>query len=422
MKRQKRSKKTIIIFMTLIVIALAGTSGFYGIKQHQKANIYSQAQKCFQQRDYSTAKKLFIQLGSYKDSSGWITKCDSQPELDSAAKLMKQGEYRKAREIFQKYRLEENSNECTYQIAISYADAKEYAKSLQELEKIPSYKDVTKKMRAVTYDYALLLYNKQQYTTAQICFQNVGDYKDAADFVEKCNLGIKYESFNINDSYLGSTDPSSTSLEEIYTSMEKWFEADFYGTWYSETGNTLKIDKYSINDIPYQITSSIINSHPEFYYKYKGNETIHHFSFSSATDSVKGDVKQIIFDDYTWYYSVGGEELKELIKQWDIIAAENEKEAELFKKSLLEESIKNSCKNNILDYFNKEGKDKMEQTITAFNSWMISNFKATISDQICYIECDISRTWSFGLNTRHIAAQYLIDNAGNIQRTSISYQ
>lgn len=269
--------------------------------------------------------------------------------------------------------------------------------------------------KSATYDYALSLYDKQQYTDAQTYFQEVGDYKDAPKFVDKCALRIKYETFDVNDSYLGTIDPSNTSTEVIYSSIEGWFEADFYGTWYSESGDTITIDKYYINDIPYQITGAIINSHPEFYYQYKGDETIHHFSFSSDTDPVKGNVKQIIFDDYIWYYSVGGQELKELISQWDIIAEENAKEAEAFKKSLLEESIKKACQNAVLDFCNKEN-------MNSFNRWVISNINVTISDSNCYIECDLSRAWDFGLNKQHISASYLFDETGKIQLVSISYQ
>lgn len=172
MKKSKQ-RKLILIFVALIIIVAGSVSGIYALKRHQQETNYLQAEKYFEQKDYSAAKELFAQLVDYRDSTEWVTKCDIQPELDSAADLMEQRQYEKAREIYQKYKLEENSNECTYQLAISYSDAKEYAKSLQEFEKIPSYKDVTEKMRAVTYDYALLLYNKQQYTTAQMCFQQV---------------------------------------------------------------------------------------------------------------------------------------------------------------------------------------------------------------------------------------------------------
>ncbi len=69
MKEQKRNKKLIFILIGQIVIALAGEGGFYKIKQYQKAKMYSQAEQCFQQKDYSASMDLFTQLGSYKDVS-----------------------------------------------------------------------------------------------------------------------------------------------------------------------------------------------------------------------------------------------------------------------------------------------------------------------------------------------------------------
>lgn len=418
MKKSKQ-RKLILIFVALIIIIAGSVGGFYAVKRHQQEKNYLQAEKYFEQKEYPAAKELFIQLGSYRDSTEWVSKCDIQPELDSADDLMEQRQYEKAREIYQKYKLEENSNECTYQLAISYADSKKYKEALQEFGMISTYKDSADQAQTLLYEYGLSLYDKRMYTDAQLCFQEAGHYKRAPYLAENCNLGIKYEKCDIENYDYDGNDPV-----HLYAYAEDQLVSFFYQTWYDVNGNELVINKDSINGIAYQVTSIDTNgAYPAFEFTFADDTTKHRICRLSpvADKEVLNFMEDISFDDIT-YYEYKGEKQKKILAANAEWLSQLEKEAEEQRLMMFKESVKNPCKNNILDYFNKEGKDKMEQTITAFNSWMISNFKATISNQICYIECDISRTWSFGLNKRHITAQYLIDNAGNIQRTSISYQ
>lgn len=414
---KKSQKRKLILIFSAIIIMIGGVGGFYGIKQHQQMKNYTQAKKLFEQKEYSAAKELFTQLGSYQASTEWVSKCDIQPEIDTADSLMNQGEYEKARKIYQKHNLQENSNECTYQLAISYADSKKYEKAIQEFEKITSYKDVENRTKSVVYDYALLLYNEQKYTNAQTCFQSLGDYKESTDFAKKCNIGIKYEKCDTKNYQSNSSDAT-----ELYLYIEEQLVEYFYQTWYDIDGKKLIINKDSINGIPYQVLSIDTNgAYPAFKFTFANDNISHSICRLSpvADEEAINFMENISFDNAT-YYEYNGK------KQEDILAAASEwllqlkEEAEKQQAVILEQSIKNSCKNDILNYLNKEGRDKLGQFFNAFNSWLISDFKATISNPICYVECEIRKTWD--INTYHISAQYLIDKTGNIQRTSISYQ
>lgn len=321
----KKHKKPIFILIGLIVIALAGVGGFYKIKQHKKSKVYLQAEQFFQQKDYSAAKDLFNQLGSYKDSAEWIKKCDSQPELDSAASLMEQGKYEQAREIYKKYNLQDNYNECTYQLAISYADSKEYEKSIKEFEQISSYKDVKSKIQDCAYKYGRSLFKDGKYSDAKTCFEIIGDYKKAKKYLDKCNLANKYSSFDITNSiYIDNIKSDNSNILKVYEEMESLLSR-FYGTWYDVSGGNIVIDKFSISENPYYITHALLtNSHP--FFRYEDTTGSHEIFIESTSDPVRGDVTTIIFDDTVRYYNIGGAELQEFLEEKEKLEKEEEQQ------------------------------------------------------------------------------------------------
>lgn len=420
MKEQKRGKKPIIILIVLIIIALAGTGAFYGIRQRQKANIYSHAEQCFQQKDYFSAKDLFNQLGSYKDSAEWIKKCDSQPELDSAASLMEQGEYEQAREIYKKYNLQDNYNECTYQLAISYADSKEYEKSIKEFEQISSYKDVSTQVQPILYDYALTLFNKQQYAEAQMYFKDVGDYKSASDYVKKCNIGIKYEKCNFDTLQLNTADPI-----ELYTYAEDQIGELFYQTWYDVNDKELVIDKDCINGLPYQVTSiEPMGAYPAFKFHFVNDTTTHTICrLQPVTDEeILNFMENISFDSVT-YYEYDGEKQKEILSAAAEWLAQLEKEAVEMQLTLQNENTKNDCWNDAIQRFEEyiasnyalSGGFLKPEDI----DFLCKNKKINLSGPICTIEFTATNinTWSFTgslpkLSNMNVIAAYNVSENG----------
>ena len=328
MKEQKRSKKPIIILIVLIIIALAGTGAFYGIRQRQKANMYSQAEQFFQQKDYSAAKELFNQLGSYKDSAEWIKKCDSQPELDSAASLMEQGEYEKAREIYQKYEMVDDINECTYQLGLSYIAQNNYTNAIQEFEKIPSYKDVTSQIQDTTYNYALVLYNQKDYTNAQEYFQKVENYKESKTYIKKCKINFKYAKFNYKNYQLWEPvtihqDRLANSNKKITNTMirdqevEPEIASTFYKTWYDEKGNKLEIKKYTINKMKYQVNFANFNDGISFQFNYPEDPVNHVIFFEGRYSGSENadDCMLVISLDEELYYEFNGDKQKKYIQK-----------------------------------------------------------------------------------------------------------
>lgn len=412
----KEQKKPIFILIGLIVIALAGVGGFYKIKQHKKTKIYSQAEQYFQQKDYSAAKDLFNQLGSYKDSAEWIKKCDSQPELDSAASLMEQSEYEQAREIYKKYNLQDNYNECTYQLAISYADSKEYEKSLKEFEQISSYKDSSSKFQDLAYRYARSLFKEKKYSDAKTYFEITGDYKKAKEYLDKCNLANKYSSLDINGSYFGGFEPDNSKLIELYEYMESWFEADFYGSWYDASGESIEIGKFSISGIPYYITKAITNSHPEFDFQYENTTGFHHFTFESSSSLIQENVKTIIFDDTVRYYNIGGAELQEFLKEEKEFEKEEERQRQ-------KQANKNSCWNDAIQRFGEYIASNYALSGGFLKSedidFLCKNKKINLSGSICTIEFTATNinTWSFTgslpkLSNMNVIAAYNVSENG----------
>lgn len=412
----KEYKKPIIIFIVLIIMTLAGAGGVYGIKQRQKAKMYSQAEQCFQQKDYSAAKDLFNQLGSYKDSTEWIKKCDSQPELDSAASLMEQGEYEQSREIYQKYNLQDNCNECTYQLAISYADSKEYEKALKEFEQISSYKDVALKYQECAYKYGRSLFKDGKYNNAKAYFEMAGEYKKAKKYLDKCNLANKYSALDISGSYFGGFEPDNSKLIELYEYMESWFKPDFYGLWYDASGESIEIDKYSISGIPYYITKAITNSHPEFDFQYENTTGFHHLTFEGSSNLIREDVITIIFDEKVRYYNIGGAELQEFLEEEEKLEKEEEQKRQ-------KQANENSCWNDAIQRFEEYIASNYALTggflVPKDINFGCQNKKINLSGSVCAVEFTATNinTWSLTgslpkLSNMNVIAAYNVSENG----------
>lgn len=407
MKKSKKAKIIILIFLASIIIVAGSIGGFHVAKQYQQKKTYSQAENYFKQKNYSAAKELFIQLGSYQDSTEWVAKCDAQPELDSAANLMKQGQYEEARKIYQKYKLEENSDECTYQLAISYADAKEYTKSLQEFEQIPDYKDVAEKIKSVTYDYALLLYGKQQYADAQICFEYAGDYKNAAEFTEKCNIGIKYEKCNFDNTELAGY---NTPIDYYSVVEDQIMDGYFYYTWYDANNKKLVIDKNSINGIPYQVLSiDTYGAYPTLTFCYK-NENISHeiCRLSPCTDKYADNfMENIRFDDAT-YYSEKGETQKKILKAHDDYKDQLKQAKQQYEK-LQSQNREYDLKNKTIEKFVEWYKNGNQYRIPLYS---YENWSITESNNLFVVEMTTNSLVGNFWNNRRVTATFLVkDNS-----------
>lgn len=105
-QRRKQIRKTLGIVAAVILIAVSIAAAIIipaKIKETEQLQIekangdkYSTALKAFDDKDYTTAKTLFEELGEYRDSVAMIEKCGIQPDYDKALQDYYDGDYAQA--------------------------------------------------------------------------------------------------------------------------------------------------------------------------------------------------------------------------------------------------------------------------------------------------------------------------------------
>lgn len=135
-----------------------------------------------------------------------------------AEELFDKGDYEKARGLYKAAGNQEMVSECTYLIAKNCLEQKDYASAIKEFETIP-------------------------------------DYKNATEYLDKCQMELKYEKFDY-DGFQKLMDESLPSMthEEIREYMEESI-APMYLTWYDNDDKSMEISKYAIDGKTYCILS-----------------------------------------------------------------------------------------------------------------------------------------------------------------------
>lgn len=135
-----------------------------------------------------------------------------------AEEFFANGDYEKARELYKDAGNEEMVSECTYFIAKNCLEQKDYTSAIKEFETIP-------------------------------------DYKDTADYLDKCQMELKYEKFDY-DGFLKLMDESMSSMthEEICKYIEESV-APMYLTWYDSDDKSMEVGQYVIDGKTYCILS-----------------------------------------------------------------------------------------------------------------------------------------------------------------------
>lgn len=135
-----------------------------------------------------------------------------------AEEFFANGDYEKARELYKDAGNQEMVSECTYLIAKNCLEQKDYASAIKEFETIP-------------------------------------DYKNATEYLDKCQMELKYEKFDY-DGFQKLMDESLPSMthEEIREYMEESI-APMYLTWYDSDDKSMEISKYAIDGKTYCILS-----------------------------------------------------------------------------------------------------------------------------------------------------------------------
>lgn len=128
------------------------------------------------------------------------------------------GDYEKSRELYKDVGNQKKVSECTYLIAKNYLEQKDYASAIKE-------------------------------------FETISNYKDVADYLDKCRMKLKYEKFDY-DEFLKLMDESMSFMtnKEIRKYVEEVI-TPMYLTWYDNDDNSMEVNQYAIDGKTYRILS-----------------------------------------------------------------------------------------------------------------------------------------------------------------------
>lgn len=140
------------------------------------------------------AKSLFEEIKDYKDSAELLIKIEKQPVYEKAVKLMNDGNYTQARELF--LTIEDYSDsrekikqldglivESKYLWGIAYANAGSHTLAISAFREVGDYKDSKERLNAElekVYNEVLIYYLKRKdYSGALARLEILEDYKDS---------------------------------------------------------------------------------------------------------------------------------------------------------------------------------------------------------------------------------------------------
>lgn len=214
--RGKSKRVTISIIICLFFVS--GSICIAFIIGNINERKYQLAQKYYDSEQYSEAKKLYSNLGRYKDSESLEKKAEDYVEIDQiyneAEKAYDAGEYKEAIENFENISgfrdSEQRAKEAKFKLAIQYFENEDYDASkqlfmeLDGFDKIDEYleeidrKKVVQLTKAI-YDKADDLFKADKYKEALENFNSILDYKDSQSKAKDCedamalyNQAIKY--------------------------------------------------------------------------------------------------------------------------------------------------------------------------------------------------------------------------------------
>ena len=192
-------KKKNKIILSISIVAITGCIVFVST---QNLRTYSNAIKLFHEEKYEEAERLFEKIDSYRDSIEWANKSEYQIGLEE----LSTGNYDKALKIFEglpeDYEDVQNQlKECKYlklsnDIKNNNINTDTYY-SLLEIEDYKDVKDIIPnviyELRDDLYDVAIGQYEIGKYEEAEELFSNFGDYNDSAQYLEYCNIMLKFQ-------------------------------------------------------------------------------------------------------------------------------------------------------------------------------------------------------------------------------------
>lgn len=283
-----RNKKDILLLvLTLLILSLTGCT----VTQKK------QAQEYFESGDYENARKIYGELGMSKekeDCTFQIAKSYlEQKEYEAAIKELNTiPEYEGTKELL---------GQAHYEYASSLCDGKDYVKALEQAELITDYEGAKELLDNITYQYAISLHKEKNYKEAIIQLEKIPNYDGASDYMNKCRMMLKYAKFKYGSFKTKFDELEPEQAKRTKKEIRKYIEdrlAGIYSTWYScdNSGNEIKIeiDKFFLDGkeygmLNYDETNGMTTFY-EFYYLENEKKTITmsispDLTFSPVTDT-----------------------------------------------------------------------------------------------------------------------------------------
>lgn len=215
---------------------------------NKKQNDYERAQELYVQQQYEESLQIYEKLGNYQDA-------EQKAEMVRTVYETVKKEYAQGVDYYQKGLYEQAidqlqtiagysdvadylsaSAEALYQQAEEAMAAGEYSQAQQKCQAIPEDSDVATKAKTLAlqaeeaavakdqetrYQQALSYYNNSDYSNAQAMFINLGDYKDARDYLNQ--IGNYYYS-KVQEAFEQSDYRTCGEMLSYIDSSEKWMD------------------------------------------------------------------------------------------------------------------------------------------------------------------------------------------------------
>ena len=158
--------------------------------------------------EFDAAIALFTELGTFSNSSEWITETQNAKAYAAAASLMASEKYEEAIEAFKALNGYSDSttkiSECNtailereYQKALKLMNEEKYEESIKAFKALNGYGDSATKISECNtailereYQKALKLMNEEKYEEAINAFESLDDYSDSTTKISECNTAI----------------------------------------------------------------------------------------------------------------------------------------------------------------------------------------------------------------------------------------
>lgn len=190
-------KKSYIILLVITISFIVGLIVLVGTTD---LRAYNNAKKLYAKREYVQARKEFERLEDYKNSEKWVRKSSYQIALQHK----EEKKYTKAYKEFEKLapykKSKQEMKDCTYLNAKEELRNNPTSEVYFTLVDLGDYKNSKKlsehafnSCKDDIYDTAIRRYEDGRFEEALSLFEEFGEYKDTQQYIEYCNLMIRFQ-------------------------------------------------------------------------------------------------------------------------------------------------------------------------------------------------------------------------------------